>query len=67
MLFDSLQNIIFVLPADATQVNVLFTQQSRDIGKSVTKLTANDLQQYSVLKDSALEKVWARLGKLPRG
>ena len=53
---------IFVLFYEVAVVNFLFQQQTQSLARSVKSLTVNELKEYSVLKDSALELVWNTTG-----
>ncbi|KAI0559716.1 hypothetical protein FGB62_139g223 [Gracilaria domingensis] len=42
----------------ASVVNFLFAQSNVEMTQSISSLSASDLAQFAVLKDSALERVW---------
>lgn len=53
---------IFLLFYEVAVVNFLFQQQDLSLAKSVKSLTVQELQQYAVTKNSAVESVWNATG-----
>lgn len=55
---------IFALFYEVAVVNFLFQQRPMSLDKSVRSLSSNDLKEYAVVQDSALEVVWDQTGAL---
>ena len=56
--------LIFVLFYEVAVVNVLFSERTPTLSQLISKLRTDELKNYGILKNSALENVWASEGKI---
>lgn len=54
---------LFVMFYELSLVNFVFQQQNLHIKKDVDSLSPNELNKFSIMKNSALENIWNRTGK----
>ena len=55
--------LIFILFYEVAVVNVLFSERTPTLSKQISRLTLDELKQYGILQNSALENVWISVGK----